>query len=121
MSRIENGTRRLDARPIRDALTDCRIGREIIVLEETTSTNDVVFDFAKRGAAEGLVVFAESQTTGRGQRGNRWISPARIGLWFSVLLRPHIQVADSTHLTSWLADRVATSIRIVTAIDARVK
>ena len=49
------------------------IGREIIVLEQTSSTNDAVSRVAPTGGLpsrlEGLVVFAEHQTAGRGQRG----------------------------------------------------
>jgi hypothetical protein len=71
------------------------IGREIIVLEETASTNDAILQIAAPQAAalynpgyvvpEGLVVFAEHQTDGRGQHGNCWESAAWKGLWFSIL------------------------------------
>src|SRR5437773_1906853 len=62
------------------------IGRDIQVFEQTTSTNDVVERLARDGVKEGAVVFAEAQTRGRGRLGRRWISPARKGLWFSILL-----------------------------------
>jgi BirA family biotin operon repressor/biotin-[acetyl-CoA-carboxylase] ligase len=64
------------------------IGREIQVFEETTSTNDVMARLGRGGVKEGMVVFAEAQSKGRGRLGRRWISPARKGLWFSVLWRP---------------------------------
>jgi BirA family transcriptional regulator, biotin operon repressor / biotin---[acetyl-CoA-carboxylase] ligase len=64
------------------------IGRDIRVFEQTTSTNDVIEKLARDGVKEGVVVFAESQTKGRGRLGRKWISPAYKGLWFSVLLRP---------------------------------
>jgi len=67
------------------------IGRDIRVFEETTSTNDVIEKFARDGVKEGVVVFAESQTKGRGRLGRKWMSPARKGLWFSVLLRPDLR------------------------------
>ena len=69
------------------------IGREIIVLEQTGSTNDAILQIANANSTEGLVVFAEHQTAGRGQRGNRWESAAGKGLWFSILLRPKIDLA----------------------------
>src|SRR5437868_15364406 len=50
------------------------IGREIIVLEQTDSTNDAILKVATADSNEGLVLLAEHQTTGRGQRGNRWES-----------------------------------------------
>ena len=84
---------RLSAQKLRADVGPGRIGREIIVLEETTSTNDVVWQMAKDGAPEGIVVFAEQQSAGRGQRGNTWESAAGKGLWFSVLLRPKPRLA----------------------------
>ncbi|HKI70658.1 MAG TPA: HTH domain-containing protein, partial [Verrucomicrobiae bacterium] len=63
------------------------VGRDIRVFQETTSTNDVVEKLARDSVSEGVVVFAESQSKGRGRLGRKWISPARKGLWFSVLLR----------------------------------
>ena len=86
------------------------IGREIIVLEQIGSTNDAILEMA-RHSKEGLVLFAEQQTAGRGQRGNRWESPARKGLWFSILLRPKIDINQSTQLTAWAAEGVFDSIQ----------
>src|SRR5512146_3114604 len=63
------------------------IGRDIRVFESTTSTNDVLEKLARDGVKEGVVVFAETQTRGRGRLGRAWASPAKKGLWFSVLLR----------------------------------
>ena len=64
------------------------IGRRIHVFELVISTNDVVWELADRGAAEGTVVFAEGQTGGRGRLGRSWWSPRSKGIWMSVLLRP---------------------------------
>src|SRR5437667_1107496 len=75
------------------------IGRDIRVFEETRSTNDIVEKFARDGLREGIVVFAESQSRGRGRLGRRWISPAKKGLWFSVLLRPGLRPQETTRLT----------------------
>jgi len=48
------------------------IGRKITVIEQTDSTNDAILRISTPNSDEGLVRFAEHQTTGRGQRGNRW-------------------------------------------------
>ena len=58
------------------------------VLDETSSTSDVVRDLGLSGAPDRTVVFAEHQTAGRGRRQNRWIAPKGRDLMFSVLLRP---------------------------------
>jgi BirA family biotin operon repressor/biotin-[acetyl-CoA-carboxylase] ligase len=72
------------------------IGRDIRVFEDTTSTNDVVERLARDGAGEGAVVFAESQTKGRGRLGRTWLSPSHKGLWCSVLLRPALRLQEAT-------------------------
>jgi BirA family transcriptional regulator, biotin operon repressor / biotin---[acetyl-CoA-carboxylase] ligase len=96
---------------MRVALGDgVHIGREIIVREEATSTNDSVWQLARRGAPEGLVAFAEHQAAGRGQRGNVWESAAFKGLWFSILLRPDLPVAESARLTEWATKVIAATI-----------
>jgi BirA family biotin operon repressor/biotin-[acetyl-CoA-carboxylase] ligase len=97
-----------------------RIGNRVVVLEETSSTNDVVFAMAA-DHAEGLVVFAERQTAGRGQHGRRWESAAAKGLWFSVLLRPQLSPNELSHLTSWAAQTIADTLHAELALPARVK
>jgi BirA family biotin operon repressor/biotin-[acetyl-CoA-carboxylase] ligase len=63
-------------------------GFELRVIEATGSTNADVAAAARDGAEEGLVVVAEVQDGGRGRLARTWVSPARAGLTFSVLLRP---------------------------------
>ena len=92
-----------------------------MVVEQTASTNDVVLQMAGGDWPEGLVVFAEHQTAGRGQRGNKWESSAHKGLWFSVLLRPGIEVADSPRLIRWAAQTVAATVQNECFLEATVK
>jgi len=96
------------------------IGREIVVLQTTTSTNDEVWRLARAGAAEGLVVFAEEQTRGRGQHSHSWESAPGKGLWFSVLLRPGIAPRDSARLTTWAANTVAQVVQEIVQRKALV-
>jgi BirA family biotin operon repressor/biotin-[acetyl-CoA-carboxylase] ligase len=112
---------RLIADELRAALKGCRIGNEIAVVEETRSTNDLAWEAAERGAQEGLVVFAERQTAGRGQYGRRWESAPHLGLWLSILLRPLMTLRESPRLTSSLADLVAATIAEETGCAARIK
>ena len=131
----------LVADQIQAGLFSAVIGRQIIVLEQTASTNDAIFQVAfPQGAAvsslpavasakegppplvdEGLVLFAEHQTAGRGQRGNRWESTAGKGLWFSILLRPEIQLSDSGGLTIWAIEAISDVIRIEFGLEPAIK
>jgi len=87
------------------------IGRQITVLEQTDSTNDAILRIWTPNSKEGLVLFAEHQTAGRGQRGNRWESTAGKGLWFSILLLPRIDINNSPRLTAWAAEAISNVIR----------
>src|SRR6266487_1668339 len=111
---------RLIADELQADLGDTLIGRELIVLQQTGSTNDAILEVA-RDSKEGLVLFAEQQTAGRGQRGNRWESPARKGLCFSILLRPKIDIHESAGLTAWAAGAVANTIRQEFSLEPTIK
>jgi BirA family biotin operon repressor/biotin-[acetyl-CoA-carboxylase] ligase len=97
------------------------IGRDIRVFEETTSTNDVIEKLARDGVKEGAVVFAESQTKGRGRLGRKWMSPTHKGLWFSVLLRPKLRPQEATQLTVASATALRRAIKSVTGLSADIK
>jgi BirA family biotin operon repressor/biotin-[acetyl-CoA-carboxylase] ligase len=110
---------RLNADQLQAALCGAIIGREIIVLERTDSTNDAIWRVAS--ISQGLVVFAEHQTDGRGQRGNRWESAARKGLWFSILLRPEIRLSESGRLTIWAIEAIADVVRTEVGLEPAIK
>jgi BirA family biotin operon repressor/biotin-[acetyl-CoA-carboxylase] ligase len=97
------------------------IGRDIRVFQETTSTNDVAEKLARDGAKEGVVVFAESQTKGRGRLGRKWISPPGKGLWFSVLLRPTLRPEEATRLTIVAATALRRAIALATRLEPEIK
>jgi BirA family biotin operon repressor/biotin-[acetyl-CoA-carboxylase] ligase len=97
------------------------IGRQIIVLEQTSSTNDAILQAATANTKEGFVLFAEHQTAGRGQRGDRWESAAGKGLWFSILLRPKIQINDSGRLTIWAIEAISDVIRTELSLEPAIK
>ena len=67
------------------------LGRPMVLLSETTSTNDVATRAAREGAPHGATWVAERQTQGRGRRGHAWLSPAGEGLLFSVLVRVRLR------------------------------
>ena len=97
------------------------IGREINVFNQTTSTNDVVEKMAVDGVAEGVVVFAESQTKGRGRLGRMWHSPTGKGLWFSILLRPTLHPPTAMQLTIAAATATRRAISRFTKTPAIIK
>ena len=97
------------------------IGRDIHVFEQTTSTNDVVEKLARDSVREGVVVFAESQTRGRGRLGRKWVSPTRKGLWFSILLRPNLRPQETTQITVASATALRRAIVSETKLPVEIK
>ena len=87
--------------------------RDIRVVSETGSTNADLLAEARAGAAEGLVLVAETQTAGRGRLGRSWSGPPRAALAFSVLLRP---VAVAPAARAWLP--LLTGIAVAAALRA---
>lgn len=79
------------------------IGRELRFLPSVGSTNDLLKDAARAGAAEGLVLVTDEQTTGRGRRGRSWTAPAGSSLLLSILLRPGWLPASDAFLLTMLA------------------
>ena len=72
---------------IRQALAPQRIGRRIEHLTSTPSTNDAAWGMIDTvDEPDGLVVFAEHQSAGRGRFGRRWESPRGAGLLGSTIL-----------------------------------
>ena len=120
MSTVEKSDR-LIADQLQAALPCSIIGRKIVVLEQTGSTNDAILEVDAGNSNDGLVLFAEHQTAGRGQRGNRWESTAGKGLWFSILLRPEIPLGDSGRLTIWAIEAISDVIGTEIGLEPKIK
>lgn len=87
-----------------------RLGRGYEFLSACASTNDVVRSRAAAGAAEGLLVVADSQTAGRGRLGRSWHSPPGQNLYFSLLLRPALAARHAAPLTLLAATALARTL-----------
>lgn len=112
----------LSERALRRALLhEGSVWADLRVVASTGSTNADVADAAKQGAAQGLVLVAESQSAGRGRLERQWASPPRAGLTFSVLLRP----SPPRPTWSWLPLLAGLAVRravvTVTELDVELK
>ena len=72
---------------------------KIIWLDTVDSTNTYAKELARNGAPEGTVVIADQQTGGRGRLGRSFSSPAGMGIYLSVILRPNCLPEELMHLT----------------------
>lgn len=86
------------------------LGRPLVCLAETESTNDEAARLGREGAPHGTVVTAETQTRGRGRQGRVWYSPPGENLCFSALLRPRLPPAAAPPLTLAAGVAVAEAV-----------
>ncbi len=96
-------------------------GKRIFSYASTTSTNDVAYMLAEQSMQEGALILSEKQTKGRGRMGRSWASPAKGGLYFSLILRPRITPTEAGRITLMASICVAKVIRDSYAIDAVIK
>jgi BirA family biotin operon repressor/biotin-[acetyl-CoA-carboxylase] ligase len=94
---------------------------EPLLLAETASTNDVAREQARRGAREGFIVAAARQTRGRGRLGRTWESPAGLGLYVSILLRPNFPAAEAGRLTILASVAAGDAVEMVAGARPRIK
>jgi BirA family biotin operon repressor/biotin-[acetyl-CoA-carboxylase] ligase len=66
------------------------VGRRVVCVDRCESTNDLCWKAALEGEPEGLAIFAEEQTKGRGRFGRSWTAGRGEALLVSVLLRPEL-------------------------------
>lgn len=104
------------------ALTTRSMGRgEVLYQPVMGSTNAEVKQLSLQGAPAGSLCLCEQQTAGKGRLGRRWESPAGVGLWQSVLLRPAIAPGDAPLITLVAAMAMAQAVRETTGLDIRIK
>jgi BirA family biotin operon repressor/biotin-[acetyl-CoA-carboxylase] ligase len=95
--------------------------REVVVLDETASTNDEALARAFAGASSGAVVVAERQTAGRGRLGRTWFSEPGSALTASWIVRPAFAV-DRWPLIPLIAGvAAADAVRDLAGVDVRLK
>ena len=85
------------------------------------STNTECKLLAAAGAPGGSLCLAEQQDAGKGRLGRQWISPAGVGLWQSVLLRPKLSPTNAPMITLIAAMAMAQAVQETAAIDVRIK
>lgn len=64
----------------------------ILRFDSIDSTNLEAMRQARAGASEGLCIIAREQTAGRGRLDRSWHSPKDAGLYFSIVLRPTLEM-----------------------------
>lgn len=98
-----------------------RMGRSLVYLPQTDSTNIYARKLAQKGYPDGTLVVAESQTAGKGRRGRSWSSPAGSSIYMSLLLRPDIPPYCASMITLVAGMAVSQAVGEMTGLPARIK
>lgn len=96
------------------------IGKKIQFFKKIPSTNLYAKQLVKDNIEEGTVIVADVQTHGLGRKNRLWHSPAG-GLWFSVVLYPHIPAHRGMLITMASSISVAQAFKKITGISPEVK
>lgn len=99
---------------------DLPAGFRVIEYPRLGSTNDEACRLARDGAAEGTVVRALEQESGRGRRGRGWASPPG-NLYTTTILRPRRPAAEAAQLTFAAALAVVDTARAVLGPGADIR
>jgi len=96
-------------------------GHRIFYYPSIGSTNDRALDLATAGEPEGALVLAEEQTGGRGRRERIWESPACLGIYVSLVLRPGVPAAKAPMFTFTAAVATAEALRDTCRLPGCIK
>jgi BirA family biotin operon repressor/biotin-[acetyl-CoA-carboxylase] ligase len=89
--------------------------------ETLPSTNDLLLELAQKGAPEGLVVWTDFQTQGRGRFQRVWQSGRKKGLLFSLLLRPQWSTNQLPLITQLMAKVIQNVLDSKVGIKSTLK
>lgn len=105
---------------IRAALHTSIVGKRILFLPVTPSTNIEARKFAFDRAYGGAVFLTEQQTEGRSKRGGRFYSAER-GLYLSLLLQPDCGPAGLPTFCAAMLRATADAVKAVTGVMPEVR
>ena len=98
-----------------------RLTPTILRFDSLSSTNTEAARQAALGAPEGLCVVAREQTAGRGRQQRAWASPKDAGLYFSIVLRPKMEVGVWPLITLAAAVAARDALAEACALETDIK
>lgn len=97
------------------------LGKKIVHLKETPSTQNIAHQLAQENTGHGTVVIADEQTAGKGRMNRRWESTKNKGIWMSIVLKPTIPPYLAPQLTLLTATVLADVLNKHTHIKPHIK
>ena len=93
----------------------------IQVFDCVDSTNTVAKRLAAQGAPAGTTIVADHQTGGRGRLGRSFQSPAGLGTYLSIILRPNAKPEQLMTLTAMIAEAVCEAVEQACQLRPQIK
>lgn len=85
------------------------IGQNIEYFKSIDSTNTFAKNIAPK-SDEGMVIISDEQISGKGRVGREWISKENEGIYFSIILKPDIDIMNASFLTQVAGAAMVSSL-----------
>jgi BirA family biotin operon repressor/biotin-[acetyl-CoA-carboxylase] ligase len=96
-------------------------GKRFYFYDCLESTNKTAKELAALGEKEGTVITSFEQTRGRGRLSREFYSPAKSGVYFSIILRPDMSAENSLIITTAAAVAVARAVEKLSGKKVYIK
>lgn len=111
----------LSEKMISDRLTTDFVGRNMMLLSSTHSTNQYLKEMDTSAIPDGYVVIADGQENGRGRYGRTFVSPRGEGIYMSILLSPKSSWQNIRLITVCAAVAVSCAVENICGVRADIK
>ncbi len=131
---LKMGAGKLQLEHLTSGLNLRRVGRRIALHDSVDSTNSLAWEYVvssartevrgspeAENAVDGLVIFAEHQSAGRGRLGRRWDSPRGASVLMSLVLRDPTGDLSGDALSLLAAVAAVDAVGAATAVTAEIR
>ncbi|MBR2765152.1 MAG: biotin--[Blautia sp.] len=118
---LEAGSDILNADEIRSLLDEDSGSIDIRVFTTIDSTNTEIRRMVNSGFQGEVLVLSETQSHGRGREGRTFFSPARTGLYYSLLLRPEAGISQMPQFSRAAGVAVCEAVLQLTGIRLQIR
>ena len=95
--------------------------KEVLLFDQVDSTNQIGMQMGSEGREGGTLILAEAQDRGRGRLNRMWLSPKRVNLYLSLLIRPKCPPRDFPLFSLAAALALVNAIRSTTGLPCGIK
>lgn len=116
--RLIEGNDLISAQSIRTRLSD---DVDVVYYSITDSTNNACKRLIADGKNGTFLVVADEQSAGRGRQGKSFYSPSKTGIYFSLVIHPHISLQNAVTATTAAAVAVCQGVEALTDTKPKIK